>query len=559
VTGTQSAPQLTVTGSATAGTVVLVTLGGQTVEVIAGVDGRWSAAFAGDDLPEDGLHRAEVRFAEADGTVTVMAGPSALVDMTPPDLDLTHGTASTDHVFNASDRADGVELAGTSEPGARVELHIEGLGVPIVTYAGVDGTWAVTVDAGLLPPGDYARNLTITATDPLGNTTTATDSIVIDTIGAVGINGPISGDNMINGAERTAGVTITGTSEPGTQTVTVRLGGATQSAMVNPDGTWSVTFAQCDIPQGEYCATVHVTAVDRAGNVATDQRMVRVDTRVSGLSVDPVTGDDFVTGAENATGVTITGKTEAGAREVRVRIEGIDRVATVAPDGTWSVTFAPGDLPHGEYVTSLAVTTTDAAGNRATVVAPVEVDTVGPTAAMLGAVLATTDGIAGIGVEGAEHLTVHQIGADGSSAELGLTQNGCLPLQTFDSPVPDGSYLVLSNADSHGNTTDTLVLASMQGGQTVMLNVEGLGAFDIHAIDLQFAPDANLVVTEEQLLALSSETNALVVHGGADDTVTATGAMRTGEQMDIGGQSYSVWMLGDQGSLIIDDDIHVIT
>ena len=60
------------------------------------------------------------------------------------------------------------------------------------------------------------------------------------------------------------------------------------------------------------------------------------------------------------------------------------------------------------------------------------------------------------------------------------------------------------------------------------------------------------------MLGLSDATNTLTVHGGADDTVTIAGATRTGST-SIDSQTYDVYSLGTEGTLIMDEDIAVNT
>jgi large repetitive protein len=47
------------------------------------------------------------------------------------------------------------------------------------------------------------------------------------------------------------------------------------------------------------------------------------------------------------------------------------------------------------------------------------------------------------------------------------------------------------------------------------------------------------------------------VNGHTDDTVTITGATRTGTEARDG-QTYDIYTLGTEGTLMIDDDINVV-
>ncbi len=86
-----------------------------------------------------------------------------------------------------------------------------------------------------------------------------------------------------------------------------------------------------------------------------------------------------------------------------------------------------------------------------------------------------------------------------------------------------------------------------------------LSGFEIEAIDLNFAEDSQLTLTAEQLETLSNNSNELAIRGGSDDTVTITGANNTGESVDIAGETYDIYTLGDEGgTLYINDDINVV-
>jgi hypothetical protein len=240
----------------------------------------------------------------------------------------------------------------------------------------------------------------------------------------------------------------------------------------------------------------------------------------------------------------------------------VRRAATVQPDGSWQVAFAPGEIAGGDFTSAVAVTVRDAAGNVHTASALIAVDTVGPEAAGITAALSGPTGLIGLGTDAAD-ATITLIGADGTPVTPGTDlcdHPTAGHMHFFDAPLPDGSLLVVGREDAAGNQTGTLVLIGDDGQLTLDLARVDLDGFQIAEIDLNFAPEANLVITEAQLRELSGATDALVVHGDAQDTVTAIGATNTGETMDIGGQNYHVYTLGDAGaSLIVGEDVTVHT
>jgi large repetitive protein len=125
--------------------------------------------------------------------------------------------------------------------------------------------------------------------------------------------------------------------------------------------------------------------------------------------------------------------------------------------------------------------------------------------------------------------------------------------------VPDGSYLVINTADEVGNSSSTLLIVDNRTATNVDLTRAGLAGFDFSAIDLTFAPDARLTITEAQLNALTGPDRELVIKGDAGDTVTMTGAVETGATETIDGQTYTVYTLGSGGAkILLDDDIQSV-
>ena len=90
--------------------------------------------------------------------------------------------------------------------------------------------------------------------------------------------GRVGGDGMVNAEEAAAGITFTGTAEPGSTLVLRLPNGQQVSATSASDGSWSATFASNQIPRGEIHSSVTITATDRAGNVASFSDTFIIDT-----------------------------------------------------------------------------------------------------------------------------------------------------------------------------------------------------------------------------------------------------------------------------------------
>ncbi|MEO0865834.1 MAG: RTX toxin, partial [Pseudomonadota bacterium] len=174
------------------------------------------------------------------------------------------------------------------------------------------------------------------------------------------------------------------------------------------------------------------------------------------------------------------------------------------------------------------------------------------------------EGIRGISTELSDGaLSVAQVADNGSINDVAATQVDVDVLGEtvfqFNANVPDGSDLIVTASDDAGNTSGTYVaLDDESAGSNIDLGNSALGNYRIEQVDLQFAEEASLTITEAQLVALSDNSNTLTIHGGSDDTVTIAGATRTGTTA-VDGQTYDVYSLGADATVILDDDINVNT
>jgi hypothetical protein len=206
---------------------------------------------------------------------------------------------------------------------------------------------------------------------------------------------------------------------------------------------------------------------------------------------------------------------------------------------------------------------TDAVGNTSTIADTLAIDTDAPEGPVIASYTRDGDGTRGISTElSADDLSIAQVAADGTISEVSATQVDIGILGetdfTFDAKVPDGSNLIVSATDDAGNSSGTyMVLDDSSANSTVDMSNANLGNYQIETVDLSFAEEAHLTITEAQLVALADGTDTLTVIGGSDDEVTITGANQTGSTT-VDGQTYDVYSLGE-GTVLIDDDITVHT
>ncbi|SIO01466.1 hypothetical protein SAMN05444002_2134 [Vannielia litorea] len=546
---------ITLTGTTEPGSTVMVKLGNASLPAVVAADGSWSATFAAGQIAP-GTYDAPVLV-----TATDRAGNlSTATDVLRIDTE-TAVTVDTrvegDGIINAEEALNGFVLTGTGEPGATVQVTFAGVTRPAMVAG--NGAWQVSFLPGDIPAGETVADVSVVSTDLAGNQAQAAGSIEVDRLISLTLDGPIAVDDIVNAVEYGAGIRLSGTVEPGSSVI-VSLAGVTQQATVAGDGTWTATFAPGAVPDGDYSAAISAVATDAAGNRASISDSVRIDTHVEPLTIATVAGDDIVNAREQAEGVRFTGTVEPGS-SVIVSFEGATHAAAVDAAGSWTAVFAAGEIPAGEYAATATVMATDHAGNTRTETTVVSVDTQNPDAPVILSFRQGGTGVREIGTAMNDDITeVQKVDASGNvsavSYELEIDDEYGELIFDFNEAIPTGSHLVVTSTDAAGNQAGTLFVMEEPGNSLVNLANPGLGQFDIQAVDLQFASEAEITITPEQLSALSGFTNELTIHGGFDDIVRAEGAVATGQSRTIEGQSYDVYTLGE-GTLVIDHDIQV--
>ncbi|NBR90448.1 MAG: hypothetical protein EBS68_11130, partial [Rhodobacteraceae bacterium] len=547
-----------ITGQTEPGSTVMVQLGTATVPAVVAANGSWTATFTGAQVPTgEQVVPVTATATDAAGNTRVET-TSVTVDTVPNALAIGPAAVEGDNVINLAESLDGATITGTSVPNAVVTVNF-GSGTRQVVTNG-SGQWTANFLRSELPADTDAATVTATTVDAAGNSSTVTTTVGVDTVVQnLGVSG---GAGLVNSASLSSGVVLTGTTEAGSTRVDVTLDGKTVVATVNPDGTWTAPFAGNMLPTGEKTVTLSVTATDKHGNIGTTSQSVQVDTFVNRLenSATAVETDNVVNAAEARDGVVLTGRVEAGS-SVNLVYNGTSYAATVGANGLWSATLPASAFSNGDYTATVQIHATDAAGNHSQISRSFAVDTVAPDGPLVESYTRDHLGISRISVEtNGEDLTVSELKADNTitvdRAEgvpvdvLGET------LFSFSPRVPDGSHLIVNSTDAAGNTSGTYLVLDEMSTSVVDLPA-GLSAHQIEAIDLQFAEDSHLTITEAQLKALSTNSDTVTIHGGSDDTVTALGAVAAGS-VQVEGQGYTVYTLGADGRLIIDEDITVL-
>ncbi|MDR1450319.1 MAG: Ig-like domain-containing protein [Propionibacteriaceae bacterium] len=251
------------------------------------------------------------------------------------------------------------EIRGTGEPGADLEVKVDGVVVG-QTVVQPDGTWSVTPSQ---PLEDGAHRITATQADEVGVSPEAVRNIVIDTTppplclddpdnpDCFTITRPAEGESV----PETQPV-FEGTGEPGdaVSIVDKETGQELCSATVDSNQHWTCT-STTPLAEGEH--TVIGTITDPAGNQAEEERTFVVDTIAPSLTFDrPAEGSTVPD-----TTPTFSGASDEPGAQVTVKEGGTTLcTATVQADLTWSCDSTV-DLPKGPH--TVVAQAEDAAGN----------------------------------------------------------------------------------------------------------------------------------------------------------------------------------------------------
>ncbi|RXW27142.1 type 1 secretion target domain-containng protein [Enterobacter cloacae] len=387
----EHAQNLIVSGTSTdlaAGSIVTVTINGNTYSATVLADGSWQAAVPAADVSlwADGSLKITASAQDTSGN-PVAIGTVVDVDLAP--VAITINSVTDDNVLNAAEKGQDLVLSGTSsnvEAGQTVTITFAGK--TYTTTVDANGDWTYTVpaaDLSGLKDGDASVQVNVTNVN--GNAASSAQEFSVDTTAPTVTINTISQDNMLNAAEAAQDLTLSGTStaEAG-QTVTVTFNGNQYAAQVQADGSWTLDVPAADmagITDGN--AAVTATVSDKAGNPASAGASVLVDTTVPQITFNIVAGDDIVNIAEHGQALIVSGKvTGAQAGDViTVTLNGKDYTAMLDASGSWSVGVPAADvsvLANGDQ--TISATLTDKAGNSTTATHDFDVSLTAPVIAI---------------------------------------------------------------------------------------------------------------------------------------------------------------------------------
>ncbi|MBO1198874.1 putative Ig domain-containing protein [Staphylococcus simiae] len=454
----------TVKGTAEPNSTVAVTFPDGTTQVTAADSSGNYTVNIPSSLDLTGGEVIKATATDAAGNKSVESN-TTVVDTTAPSQPTVNRVTSED-----------TTITGKAEPNSTVTVTFPN-GTTVQAITTTDGSYRVAVPTNIDLKG--GENLTVTATDKAGNTSTSANTTVVD------VTPPAEPTiNTVTSEDKT----ITGKAEPNS-TVTITFpDGTTATGTTDQNGNYTVSIPNTiDLKGDEELSAI---ATDAAGNKSVDAGTTVLDkTAPDAPTVNPVTSED----------TTITGKSEPFATITVTFPDGTTATGTADEDGNYVVDIPINvDLKGGE---TLPVTSTDEAGNESSPANTVVTDTTAPTAPTVNPVTSEDKTITG---KAEPNSTVIVTFPDGTTA-TGTTDE-------------DGNYVVdiPTNVDLKGGETLPVTSTDEAGNESSPANTV------VTDTTAPTAPTVNPVTSEDKTITGKAEPNSTVTVTFPDGT-TATG------------------------------------
>ncbi|KAA5949818.1 Ig-like domain-containing protein [Pantoea sp. Bo_2] len=505
---TEVAAGVPVSGSgALPGEQVTVSLNNVIYSATVDEQGNWTV-----DLPPAALQALSdgssytlvVTLTDASGNIATQAQTLA-VSTQPPVATVT--APGGDGVLTNNELTEPLLISGTGTAGDSVAVGLNGK-----TYAAIvdeNGNWRASVPvADLATLSNQTYPVTVTVTDPAGNSSTQdTDLRVATEAPALTLN-PLDADGVINISDAQQPLIVSGTGDEG-DIIRVTLNNLTYSAVVAQGGNWSVTVPAADlagVPNGTQ--VVSVVATDADGNTTPASSSLIFATTPPLLEVSTPGSDGYINIAEHTQDLTIDGRGGTQGDTVAVTFNGETYTATVDTNGAWSVTVPAAIISQlGDALYPVDVVISDAYGNSSTVASSVTV--LAATSPALTIDPVTGDNL----VDSAEQLTDILVTGSVTGVPAGqpvlLTING----QSYDGVVQaNGSWSVTLPAGSlgaAGDKTFTVAITDVAGNPALPAE----GQFTVIATNvpsLSIAP-----ISDDNALNVLDAQSDLILSGGS--------------------------------------------
>lgn len=365
----------------TPGDILTLHIGSKTYTVTIKSDLSWSLSVPAADIQAlgDGVKTFTADVQTASGNRGI-ASLDITVDADLPSL--TIGVISGDDVINALEHSAAVVIQGTCgnvPAGSIVTVMINDVAHDAAVKA--DGTWQIGFNADEVsqwPAGTLEVEACVSNT--AGSATTVVKPITVTLDGPAITLNAVAQDNYINAAEKSAALILDGATtgvEAGC-TVVVKFGGKNFTARVDADGSWKINVSAADMAAlADGATTVEVSVINKAGNTAASSQNVIIDSKAPLITIDPIAVDNIINQAESVAAVTLSGASDVGeGKTVSIELNGKTYRATTDARGKWSVVVPKEDvgaLREGNQAIKASVS--DEAGNTASTIATVTVDT----------------------------------------------------------------------------------------------------------------------------------------------------------------------------------------
>ncbi|WP_434262471.1 Ig-like domain-containing protein [Enterobacter hormaechei subsp. xiangfangensis] len=384
INSAEHAQALIVTGSVTgaaAGDVVTVTINNKDYTATLDASGKWNVGVPAADVSAltAGDHTITAALTDKAGNSNSTTH-EVEVNLTAPVL--TIDTVSGDDVINNTEKTQDLTITGTASglaAGAVVTVMLNGKAYSATVAT--NGQWTTTVPASEVGQlGEALYTVSASATDSVGNSTSTSHTVNVESVLPGVIINTVAGDDVINAAELATGQTISGkvvNAEAG-NTVTVSVGGHSYTATVQSDLTWSVSVPESVLTAlGNGDLTVTASVTNGVGNSGSGERDITIDANLPGLRVDTVAGDDVINSIEHGQNLIITGSSDGltAGTALTVTVNGKTYAATVLADGTWSAAIPSADVSAlAAGTVTVTVEGQSSAGNPVTINHDVTVD-----------------------------------------------------------------------------------------------------------------------------------------------------------------------------------------
>ncbi|KMV70042.1 hypothetical protein AI29_09640, partial [bacteria symbiont BFo2 of Frankliniella occidentalis] len=368
INAAEKGQDLTLSGSTShiePGNTVTIAFAGKSYSVVVDAKGNWTLYVPSSALADLKEGSAQVQVsAHNDSGNSAQASHDFIVDSAAPMLQLD--PISTNNVMNAQDAQQPLTLTGSTSAEAGQTVNVTFNNKQYSAIVEADSSWSITVpqeDVAALQDGQY--KISASVVDNAGNSSTATNDLLVDITAPVTTIATVAGDDIVNAAEHSQALIIQGKAS-GTEAgdaVAVTLNGKTYNVVVDAQGQWSLGIPATDVSamsEGDYQVTATVT--DKAGNSQSTTHDIHVALSAPVLSINTIAGDDIINSTEKGQDITITGQATGLASGARVTVDlnGQHYTAIVDDKGNWSTLVPAADAANlGEANYSVTASATD--------------------------------------------------------------------------------------------------------------------------------------------------------------------------------------------------------